>query len=467
MCVFSVDAAFDESKLGIPTITSITDNSSNITIKFKSSAPDDLCKSVRCGIMIYEDKTDKLYRLSNNSTSFPVKNLKKGQTYAFSVAQYYIDSKGIYANYKLSAKKTITFGASSTNGNLACSFESLPNRPLSAKVSDNVYIVCTTKNGETLKNYKSPSSSKIKLSSNSYGSVSKPVYVSSSKSGTGTKYKYRIKYTATKSKNKTGKIKINVLKGFVVTTKGTQSAALNSSTIRIDTKMPQLGSTKNKKSTSGYYKVSSKTPLKLTFKCSDSNGVSSMKVGSKTYDAKGKTSYSRTYKLSSGHSKYTYKITCKDMAGNKTTKTYSYKTKVYSKSASKCGKTAIYKTRTSSSYQYYWGSWTTGKTRNASSCGKSTVGRWQASCTTKKVKTTSCTKCTIGSPKSGHCKLIENYKMDWKSGKRKFVGYSSNPCKAYKYVTKTTCKQRQCKSRKITNTSRVVTGYNIHSCWHY
>ena len=325
ICVFSVDAAFDESKLGTPTITGITSNSDSIIISFKSNAPADVCKSVNCGIMLYEGSTDRIYRLSNSATSYYIKNLLKGKTYTFSIAQYYINDNGVYKNTGLKEKKTITFGSSSTVSNLTCAFEGLPNVPLAAGKSSNVYVVCTARNGEKLKNYKAPSSKKITLSSNSYGSYSAPVYISPSKSGTETKYKYRIKYTATKTKNKVGSIKINVLKGFVETTSGTQNASLSSGVIKVDTKPPVIKVTKNmRKPKDGYYKVSESSPLKITFSCDDNN-FSKMAIyrnGSRFWH-EGTSTKKVTITSAAG---LDYECVCYDKAGNKISKEYSYKT---------------------------------------------------------------------------------------------------------------------------------------------
>lgn len=114
--IFNVDAAtYKESDLGIPTLSNLKQSGQVITVSYKSSTSSTICSAMRCGIMIYEDKTDKIYRVSNNSTSLPIKGLQKGKSYAFSVAQYYIDSKGMYQNYKFSAKKLITIPGSSSS----------------------------------------------------------------------------------------------------------------------------------------------------------------------------------------------------------------------------------------------------------------------------------------------------------------------------------------------------------------
>ena len=116
MGIFNVNAAsYKASDLGVPTLSSLKQSGQTVTLSYKNSASTTICKAMRCGIMLFEDKTDKIYRVSNTSTSFPIRGLQKGKTYAFSVAQYYIDEKGVYKNYKLSEKKLVTIPGNSSS----------------------------------------------------------------------------------------------------------------------------------------------------------------------------------------------------------------------------------------------------------------------------------------------------------------------------------------------------------------
>lgn len=304
-------ASYKESSLGIPSISSLKRSGQTVTANYKNSASTTVCKAMRCGLMIYEDKTDKIYRVSNTSKSLPIKNLQKGKTYVFSVAQYYIDSNGIYKNYKFSAKKTITI----PGNNITCSFDTPPNQILRKSKYHNIYFSCSS--GYTIKSPTKPVTSKVKISTTKYGSLSNVKYVKQTNSGGIHKYYYGARYTATSKTGYTGGAYVTVQSGFLSTTGGTSSPSFSSKTIKVDTKGPSVSASKK----SATYKISKSAPLKVKFSCSDTNGIKSIKVNKTTYK-----SSSKTISTSTISNKLTYKVTCTDKASNTTTRTYTYKT---------------------------------------------------------------------------------------------------------------------------------------------
>ena len=304
-------ASYKASDLGVPTLSNLKRSGQTVIVNYKNSASTTVCKAMRCGLMIYEDKTDKIYRVSNTSTSLPIRDLQKGKIYVFSVAQYYIDKNGVYKNYEHSEKKLITI----PRDNITCSFDTPPNQILRKSKYHNINFSCSS--GYIIKSPTKPVTSKVKISTTKYGSLSSVKYVKQTNSGGIHKYYYSARYTATSKTGYTGGAYVTVQSGFLSTTGGISSPSFSSKTIKVDTKGPSVSASRK----NATYKISKSAPLKVKFSCSDTNGIKSIKVNKTTYK-----SSSKTISTSTISNKLTYKVTCTDKASNTTTKTYTYKT---------------------------------------------------------------------------------------------------------------------------------------------
>ena len=292
----------------------ISATTARLTFKTNSS-----CKN--CGIMLYEDVTDKIVRLPNNATSFVFRNLNSKKVYKFLVSEYYIDKYGVYKNIKLSKPKYVYMNGKAPSQTVSCSFEKINNSFIGKNKSKNIYFNCSTKNSETIK---SIDKGKVTLVGGKYGNISKPTLVSKKNIGGGYKYRYKVTYLSTKKSNVIYASTIKVSSGFAITNLGNKNIVAVSKPIKTDTKKPTLDySTNKQKMSNGKYSVSKNDPLRVTFKCFDSySGVKSIKINTKTYTGDKK----RAYTITKSHNPIKYKVTCNDKAGNSYTKTYSFKT---------------------------------------------------------------------------------------------------------------------------------------------
>ena len=307
--------SYTASDLGIPIISSVSVSGDDVVVKYKGTASSTICNAMKCGIMILERSTERIYRVSNTGTSLTIKNLQKGKTYTFTASYYYVDSYGLYRNSTFSSAKSITVPYDVSQHNVTCAFSTISSRVLTKKKSHNIYFVCYSK--DPISSPSKPVTSKVKLSTTKYGSISKIKYVKHSTSGGMHRYQYSLVYTATSKTGYTGGAYITVQRGFVTTTQGVMSPSFSSETVKVDTKGPSVSASKTK----GTFKVSKSDPLKIKFSCSDSSEIKSIKINKSTYK------YSNvTVKTSIISDKLTYKIVCTDNASNTTTKSYTYKT---------------------------------------------------------------------------------------------------------------------------------------------